>query len=101
LTAITLRHMAGEDGVRERAKVAQEAAARIKLVAGARRPGENTKARIARTAIELGWAYGRVHDIWYKIARRVEVFEMDRLRALTRGIHRLSPGKEVENSNFD
>lgn len=95
--------MAGKDGARLRAKVAQEAATRIKLVAGPKRANESTKARIARTAELLGepWTYSRAHDIWYKIARRVEVFEMDQLRALTGEIHRLSTRKPLENSNFD
>jgi hypothetical protein len=87
------------NGARLRAKVAHEAAARIKLVAGPKQRGENTKARMMRTTELLGWTYSRVHDVWYKIARRIDAHEMDQLRALTGQIHRLSTPKPLENSN--
>lgn len=86
---------------RERARVAQEAAVRIKRAAGERRAGETEKARIARTAQLLGWTFSRAHEVWYKLARRIEAHEMDQLRRLTGDIPRLSTDKPLENSNFD
>lgn len=59
-----------------------EAAELLRIVAPAQKPGETVKEHIARTAIMLGWTFGRTEDIWRNAAKRIHVHEMDQLRAL-------------------
>lgn len=41
--------------------------------------GEAVKVKIARAATLLGWSYSRTEDIWYGLARKVDV-ELAKLR---------------------
>lgn len=61
-----------------------EAAALVRLAAGPRGYDDTIGACIARAAAKLGWPYRRTEDIWRGEARRIESFELDALRALTR-----------------
>src|SRR5258705_11851835 len=55
-----------------------EAALMLRQVA---EPKGNTKATIAFVARKFGWKQSRAKAIWYREARRVDVWEMDALRA--------------------
>jgi len=54
----------------------------VRLAAEPRHVGDSAKAAIGRAARFLGWSFNRTRDLWYGQARRVEVCEMDALRAL-------------------
>jgi hypothetical protein len=60
-----------------------EAARLIRMAAGPEIHGETAKQRIHRTAEKLGWPRTRVRHIWHREAQRIDVHEMDQLRALT------------------
>lgn len=69
-----------QSGGAEMSSVA-EASALLRRVAGPRGAGDSVKALIRRTARRLQWGPSRVKDVWYQDARRIEAYEMDRLRA--------------------
>lgn len=81
----------------------QRAAELIRRAAGADRPNETTKARIARVARELNWPVSRTRDIWHGNARRIDAHEME---ALSSAISQsksseLSTGIASEKSDSD
>lgn len=53
----------------------------LRLAAEPRPAGDSTKAAILRAAKRFGWSYERTRHMWHGDARRVEVGEMDQLRA--------------------
>jgi hypothetical protein len=68
-------------GIQERRRRDRvEARIRIRAVADPRQRNDTVKARIARAALRLDWRPGRVEDIWWGAARRIEAWEMDQLR---------------------
>lgn len=56
----------------------------VRIAAEPRPIGDSVKAAVTRAARTLSWKPTRTRDIWYGTARRVEVCEMDALRALER-----------------
>lgn len=56
----------------------------VRLAAEPRAVGDSIKAAINRAARKLHWSPTRTRDIWYGHARRIDVAEMDALRALER-----------------
>lgn len=57
-----------------------EASELVQRVAGPGDVGDKVKAAIRRAAHRLGFGYSRTKDIWYRNARRIDAFEIDRLR---------------------
>jgi len=43
-------------------------------------PGDPVKVAVGRASDRTGIPYGRIREIWYGNARRIEAWEMDRLR---------------------
>ena len=73
------------DSTRARIEATRKEAARlIRLAAPKLTPDETTKARIVRAANNLGWTVSRTRHMWHGDAQRIEVHEMDQLRALQR-----------------
>jgi hypothetical protein len=56
----------------------------MRIAAGPRLAGESVKEVVRRASRNLGWTFSRSRDLWYGTARRVEVGEMDKLRAVER-----------------
>lgn len=56
----------------------------VRFAAEPRQVGDSIKAAITRASRRLGWSASRTRDIWYGNARRIDVPEMDALRALER-----------------
>jgi hypothetical protein len=56
----------------------------VRLAAEPRQVGDSIKGAINRAARVLTWTPTRTRDIWYGGARRLDVAEMDALRALER-----------------
>lgn len=56
----------------------------VRIAAEPRLVGDSIKAAITRASRTLHWTPTRTRDLWYGTARRVEVAEMDALRALER-----------------
>lgn len=75
---ITSRNKALNDAARE------EAASLIRRAAEPCAAGEYIANQIARAATRLGLSYRRAEDIWRREAKRIDSWEMDLLRALTR-----------------
>ena len=65
-----------------------EASVLLRQVAEPRVVGESVKSAIARTGRALGWRFSRTREVWYGRARRIDAFEMDRLRDAARDIER-------------
>lgn len=76
---ITSRNKALNDAARE------EAANLIRRAAEPCAAGEYIANQIARAAARLGFEYRRAEDIWRREAKRIDSWEMDLLRALTKG----------------
>jgi hypothetical protein len=57
-----------------------EASKLVRRVAEPRSVGDSVKAAIARAARRIGFHHSRTKDIWYAHARRIDAYEMDRLR---------------------
>jgi hypothetical protein len=47
--------------------------------------GDSIKAAIYRSAKRLGFTFSRTRDLWYANARRIDAWEMDRLRERAAG----------------
>jgi hypothetical protein len=56
----------------------------VRLAAEPRQVGDSIKTSILRASRVLHWTPTRTRDVWYGTARRIEVREMDALRALKR-----------------
>lgn len=56
----------------------------VRIAAEPRQVDDSIKAAINRAARVLHWTPTRTRDIWYGVARRIGVIEMDALRALER-----------------
>lgn len=56
----------------------------LRIAAEPRPVGDSVKAAINRAAKALAWAPTRTRDVWYGAARRIDVCEMDVLRAIER-----------------
>jgi len=61
----------------------EEAARLVRLAAEPRGMSDTVTVCMARAAKALGWSYTRTEDVWRGMARRIESYEMDQLRALT------------------
>jgi len=72
------------NGPRALADAARREAAELVKLAADRRVGDTVKASISRAAIRLGWSYSRTEDVWRGEARRIDAWEMDLLRRMTR-----------------
>lgn len=57
----------------------------VRIAAEPRQVGDSIKSSIVRAARVLQWTPTRTRDVWYGTAHRIEVREMDALRALERG----------------
>jgi hypothetical protein len=62
-------------------KTSKEAATLVKQCSQPCPVGDAVKAAIGRAADRIGLPFSRVRDIWYGDARRIEAWEMERLRA--------------------
>jgi hypothetical protein len=62
-------------------KTSEQAAALAKYCSQPCPPGDYVKAAIGRAADRIDIPFSRVRDIWYGDARRIEAWEMERLRA--------------------
>lgn len=67
-----------------RIEAARDEAANLIRLAAAGAYASEIGIQIARAASRLGWTYRRAEDIWRREARRIDSWEMDMLRALTR-----------------
>lgn len=54
----------------------------VRIAAEPRQVGDSVKVAITRAARVLSWKRTRARDVWYGSARRIDVREMDALRAL-------------------
>jgi hypothetical protein len=57
-----------------------EARILVQRCAEPRPVGDSAKAAINRAAKRLGFSHNRTKDMWYRAARRIHSYEMDRLR---------------------
>jgi len=62
-------------------KASEEARTLVRRCAEPCPAGDSVKEAIARAANRLGLPFTRTRDIWYGDARRIEAWEMDRMRA--------------------
>jgi hypothetical protein len=58
-----------------------ETVAILEALAAGWAPGQPQKTATGTIARRLGWRASRVHELWYRRARRIEAHELDRLRA--------------------
>jgi hypothetical protein len=61
-----------------------EAQALIRKASEPVAPGEHIATQIARAAERLGVSYRRGEDIWRREAKRIDSWEMDKLRSLAK-----------------
>jgi hypothetical protein len=78
-----------------------EAARLVRLVAEPATIGESIKSCITRAASRLDWDVARTQAIWRREARRIDAFEMDKLREFSTGKGKRRKGipgrKKTEN----
>jgi sirohydrochlorin ferrochelatase len=77
------------------AAIASEMKSSLRLIAEPVHAGESIKALIAKAARRVGFEYWRTHDLWYGRARRIDVAELEAVRARVRAKEEAQANAEI------